>query len=330
MTLLTIVVPTYNRAQHLGLLLRCLHEQISVYERSVQVLVSDNASTDGTADLLHDWQTRWPRLKTRRNVSNLGAEGNFCACLDHIDTQYFWILGDDDLPKESVVGKLVGLLNAEVPDLVYLRSEWVPQIKGPAQGEPVAALNAITLGQLEFAREVHVWFTFISGVVVNRERLVSALGDHTVRRHIGTSLVQLGWVYPVLAHGTKFLFVTNLCVLATKDNTGGYPLLTVFGVNFPRVTREALADRPGLADLIVSRAVRHYLPGLVWASRRAPAGRFAVEGPWPGMKRELGGRRLYRWLLVPIGHAPRWLARVVYDVWRVINRFGRFVERPLQ
>lgn len=330
MILLTIAIPTYNRARHLATLLQCLHDQVSAVGEAVQVLVSDNASTDETAELLHEWQLRWPALLTRRNDTNLGADGNFCACIDSIDSRYFWIIGDDDLPKNGVIDKVLTMLRTETPDLVYLRSEWVSQITGMAQGEPVTALNVISLGQHDFASEVHVWFTFVSGVVVHRDRLVSALGEHTVRRYAGTSLVQLGWVYPVLAAGGKFLFVTNMCVLATKHNTGGYPLLTVFGVNFPRVTREAFAERPDLAGAIVSKAVSQYLPGLIWDSRRAPAGRFSGERPWPGIARELGERRLYRLLLVPIGRWPRWAARGVYATWRVINRLRRIASRPLQ
>jgi glycosyltransferase involved in cell wall biosynthesis len=56
MTLLTIAVPTYNRARQITGLLECLEREIeAVPAGDVAVLVSDNASEDGTGAVLADW-----------------------------------------------------------------------------------------------------------------------------------------------------------------------------------------------------------------------------------------------------------------------------------
>ncbi len=324
--LLTLLVPTYNRARQLDLLLRTLHAEVGE-DTSVRVLVSDNASTDDTAAVISAACEAWPALRAQRHASNIGADGNFCSCVDRVETRHFWILGDDDLPKSGVIGKVVALLRETAPALIYMQSEWLNPVTGPDQGEPVDALRVEALDAVAFARRVHVWFTFISGVIVDRTQLASVLGEHTIRRFTATNLVQLGWVLPLLGTGARFLFIENRCVLATKDNTGGYALLTVFGVNFARVVNEAFGRNSRMARILIGANILHYLPGLTWGARTAPSGRHDAEDAWPAMRRELGRRPLFWLLLVPLGRFPNWLAQPFYQAWRIFHRLNRELHK---
>ncbi|MEP7098984.1 MAG: glycosyltransferase family 2 protein [Burkholderiales bacterium] len=329
MKLLTIAIPTYNRAANLELLLRCLRTEVSALKNEVTVLVSDNASSDDTPRVLRDAQRDWAELTVRRNEQNIGADGNFCEILDRIDSRYFWVLGDDDLPKTGVISKLIALLLRESPALVYMQSEWVKPIIGPDQGTQVGELRFDSFDRADFAKRVHIWCTFISGMLVDHQQLMRGLNGQSVRRFSGTSLVQLGWVYPVLKSGSKFLFVRDQCVLATRDNTGGYGLLTVFGVNFSRVSREAFDDQPDIAKSLIERGMMRYLPGLIWSSRKPGDQRFDKDNPWPGMRRELGSKAMFWALLVPIGRLPRIVAMPFYLASRIMNRVAHGFDNLL-
>lgn len=181
--------------------------------------------------------------------------------------------------------------------------------------------------RLEFAKRVNVWFTFISGVIVSRDTLVRTLIQQSIRRYSGTRLVQLGWVFPVLKEGSKFLFVEDRCILATRDNTGGYALLTTFGTNFARIVRTAFAADKGLADVLIGRTVTRYLPGIIWNSRWFVQKRFSDEDPWPAMREQLGSNPLYWLLLIPLGRFPRLVATPIFHTWRVFNRACREIDR---
>ena len=327
MKLLTIIVPTYNRSNHLERLLQTLRTELDELHDTVDVLVSDNASTDRTPLLLESLKVEWPALIVRRNHSNLGADGNFCECIDRVETRYCWFIGDDDLPKRGVVPRIVALLRETSPTIVYMQSEWLGSIAGPDQGDPVGALRVETMDAITFARHVHVWLTFISGVVVDRALLIQRLDGHSIRRFTGTSLVQLGWVFPLLQGEGRFVFVSNRCILATKDNTGGYPLLTVFGVRFARIANETFGRGSRMAQILIGRTIVHYLPGLTWGARHAPSGRHSHENPWPDMRRELGGRPMYWLLLVPLGRFPGWLAQPFYQAWRIFHRLSRELQK---
>jgi abequosyltransferase len=321
--LLTIIVPTYNRADNLALLLETLRVELAGLQEDVTVLVSDNASTDATPEVVAAARAAHPALLAQRHERNLGPDGNFCACVEHVSTRYFWIIGDDDLPKRGVIAKVVQLLRRTSPALVYLQSEWVNPIVGSEQGEPVGTLEAGVMDAEAFARRVNVWFTFISGVVVDRSLLVQELGPQSIRRFTGTSLVQLGWILPLLSHHHRFVFVSNRCVLATKDNTGGYPLMTVFGVRFARIVNDVFGRDSHFARLLIGGNILHYLPGLIWGARTAPSGRHDQEDVWPAMRAELGHRPLFWLLLMPLGRFPLWLAQPFYQTWRVFHRLHR-------
>ena len=49
--LLSICIPTYNRAQFLPALLESIITQINGHEDKVEIIVSDNASTDNTKQI---------------------------------------------------------------------------------------------------------------------------------------------------------------------------------------------------------------------------------------------------------------------------------------
>jgi abequosyltransferase len=321
--LLTIIVPTYNRADHLERLLSALHYELRGHDDDVTVLVSDNASTDRTPELTRSLQEKWPALAVQRHDDNIGAERNFCSGVARVDSRYFWIVGDDDCPKAGVIPRLLALMREHEPTLVYMQSEWLNPVTGPTQGMPVGDLQVRWLDAATFARKVHVWLTFISGVVVRRERLQEALAGEPLDRFVSTQLVQLGWIVPLLRSAEpseRFAFIVDACVLATKDNSGGYGLLTTFGTNFARIVTEVLGKTSAMRRSLIDGNLAHYLPGLVWGTRSSTASRHATEDAWPGMRRQLGDRLMFWLVLLPIGRLPRWMAQPFFQSWRVYHR----------
>lgn len=46
---------------------------VSGYESQIEIIVSDNASTDDTTDIIRSFQTKYPWIRYYRNDSNIGA-----------------------------------------------------------------------------------------------------------------------------------------------------------------------------------------------------------------------------------------------------------------
>ena len=88
----TVCIPTYNRRHLLSHSLRSVLDQD--YE-PMEVIVSDNASTDDTAEYVASIDD--PRLRHERLPENVGLFGNLTHCLQLGTGRYRVMLPDDDL-----------------------------------------------------------------------------------------------------------------------------------------------------------------------------------------------------------------------------------------
>lgn len=75
--MVSICIPTYNRKESLRKCLDSLVKQPEFIEGKVEVVISDNASSDGTDLLGKKYAKDYPGVKYYRNEKNVGAEKNF-------------------------------------------------------------------------------------------------------------------------------------------------------------------------------------------------------------------------------------------------------------
>ncbi|MGW8192439.1 glycosyltransferase family 2 protein [Sphingomonas hankookensis] len=92
---LSICIPTYNRARFLPDLFDSILTQTG-YKIEVEVVVSDNASTDNTAAVVTAYSDRLPNLVYSRAEENIGADRNFLRVVDCASGDYCWLMGSDD------------------------------------------------------------------------------------------------------------------------------------------------------------------------------------------------------------------------------------------
>ena len=115
--LLSICIPTFNRLPYLKEAIDALLPQIEkTMPGQVEFLVSDNCSTDGTADYLAAIQSN--RLRFWTNEVNIGGDRNFLKCISEARGDYVWLVGDDDLIAEDGVARVLTAIEREHPDLV--------------------------------------------------------------------------------------------------------------------------------------------------------------------------------------------------------------------
>jgi glycosyltransferase involved in cell wall biosynthesis len=88
----SIGVPVYNGERYLRTALQ------SVLDSTFQdweVIISDNASTDGTMAIIEEFMARDPRIRLNRNATNIGALPNFNLVADAARGTYFkWLAYD--------------------------------------------------------------------------------------------------------------------------------------------------------------------------------------------------------------------------------------------
>lgn len=91
--LVTIGIPTYNRAG--SFLEQVILSAVNQTYKNIEILVSDNCSTDHTEALLNRFSD--PRIRYVKQPQNIGANNNFNFCIDNATGKYLLLLPDDDL-----------------------------------------------------------------------------------------------------------------------------------------------------------------------------------------------------------------------------------------
>lgn len=119
----SIVIPTYNRAVYLG---EAISSALAQDYPDLEVIISDNASTDNTPQLVENYLGD-ARVKCVRNQNNLGMVGNWREALyRHVTGDYFLILSDDDyLTDNSYISKAMLLLEKQPSVLVVYAGGYV-------------------------------------------------------------------------------------------------------------------------------------------------------------------------------------------------------------
>lgn len=108
--IVTVLIPTYRRPQLLARAIASAVEQEGV---EVRVRVFDNASGDGTAEVVAGFMERYPGVGYHCHAENVGAAANFEFAMRQVDTPYFSILSDDDYLLPGFYARAVGSLERE-------------------------------------------------------------------------------------------------------------------------------------------------------------------------------------------------------------------------
>jgi glycosyltransferase involved in cell wall biosynthesis len=324
--LLTLAIPTYNRSAFLRQFLESVRDQLSS-SSEVELIVSDNASTDETSQIMNEELTRGTRLTYIRNPENIGSDANFLQCYERASGKYVWVMGDDDVLAPYALRRIVGCLSGDEFDLVYLTpvgfegSDPPPWNRSPIQG------NARTFADPEpFVRRVHHFFTMISANIVNKDR-VESIEHEPFSKLVGSNLIHLGWIFTALRGHRKSLLLDEKLFGYRCGNGGGFGICRVFGPALSEVAAQWL-NVPRLSKLISNGALQRHIPPQLFGAKRQ-SNPFLREDAHAILS-ETFGKNLRYWIcgypliVLPEGPAWVWLQMV-----RIVNRIDRALGFPL-
>lgn len=108
-TKLTIAIPTYNRNKEI---VNCVGSLISQFTNECCLLIIDNHSQIPVEESLKDLLTDSDiQSKTLRNSVNVGLSANIMRCFEYCETEYLWVIGDDDLAAPNAIETIFKYIN---------------------------------------------------------------------------------------------------------------------------------------------------------------------------------------------------------------------------
>jgi glycosyltransferase involved in cell wall biosynthesis len=328
--LLTIAIPTWNRAAYLEQnLAQLAAEMRGVAAGQVEVLVSDNHSTDGTPGVVESAQRAGLAIRYVRNAENLGWGRNFAQCFELASGRYLLLLGDDDLLTDGALRLLVDRLGRAEYGVVCLGaygfdSDFRAEYPGDHGGErEFTDANEFLIG-------VGALATLISSCVVNKTLLSGVDG----RQYASGDLAFLPLVLRAALAARRNLYLTKFLIASKRANSFSYEFSAVFVTEMWRLYDERVGS--GLEAATVRKIERdlllsyypYYLLDLRVAKRSDP--RVALAN----FRRRFGGQWLFEIWLAPTLSLPRPLAilwggattivgRILHGEWRLGFAFLR-------
>ncbi len=104
--LVTVGIPTYNSARYLR---QCLDSILAQTYRNIEIIIADNASTDGTLAIAEDYR-RTRGIRLIRHASNIGAGNNFNSLIGAASGDYVALYHSDDIYDPTIVERCVQVL----------------------------------------------------------------------------------------------------------------------------------------------------------------------------------------------------------------------------
>jgi glycosyltransferase involved in cell wall biosynthesis len=125
----------------------------------LEVVISDDASRDGTLDICRDFAARDPRFRVVVHREPRGWIGNYNSLLAHASGDYFCWMPHDDLYDPGYVRTLVALLEARPDAVVAHAAGTLVDGAGRPLG-PIPSARALEGTRSRLARALrHVWST---------------------------------------------------------------------------------------------------------------------------------------------------------------------------
>ncbi|WP_067065719.1 glycosyltransferase family 2 protein [Roseateles chitosanitabidus] len=220
--LLSVCIPTFNRE---GFLRECLESiQAAGLDDQFEVVVSDNASSDGTIGLLEEFRHCLP-LRWVVQDTNIGPDRNFDAVVAFAQGEYCWLLGSDDVVEPHTIERLLRSLRERRNDILhfgYVQTDILLNrlyAAHPPAGQVDSTPTALEkyFGDMP---NMSLLFTFISSFAFRRtiwmDRRDRVLG------WVGTYYIHMLTMHAALAEGASLAATDECLVLARGGNPNDF------------------------------------------------------------------------------------------------------------
>jgi len=284
---LSICIPTYNRGKFLDEVLASISGQDGL--ENIEVVISDNASSDDTAAIVARWQAALVcDVKYFRWDSNQGADANFLHVIDIASGEYCWLLGSDDKLADGAVAALLpylvdtSLLLADY-DLMSTDMHTVIEHRRTLDCEPGTKFRlgdaADFRRYLSHAHELSSLFAYISTLIVRKGDWAAI---DTRAEFMGSAWIHVTKALELFGKGGVLTYVGKTLILNRSGNDSflaevGFVRRMLIDLDYMRICDEVFATSPQMRRVMKAWLERRFFRwkhvlGTRYLARRADQG----------------------------------------------------------
>lgn len=231
--ILSICIPTFNRRLYLKDTLDNLIKQVHMFGDQVEICVSDNASDDGTSELMHEIVKTYRQVKYYANSVNYGYDYNIIKLIEVSQGEYIWFLSDDDVVATNAVKQIISFITKSRCSCYYIKPIFFKdnfdlEILNPSFG---------VIDDKEIALKNVSWLvSFVSSFILKRD-----LAYEDISNFLGYGFIHTPFVLEAIAAG-KTGFIDRGFLYVRQGNGGGYNKYKYFGEYFSSIVSYFIGD----------------------------------------------------------------------------------------
>lgn len=228
--LLSICIPTYNRAGYLEETLKNIISD-DAFSLKVEIIISDNASVDHTQQLCEEYALKYKNIIYYRNEENVRDE-NFFLALNRGRGKYLRLCNDTLHLKKGSLDRMLRQIEITSEDTPLLFIQNIPFLNN-------VNVQKMVIGKQGLVENLSFWITWIGNFGVWRKSLDAI---NNPNRYAKLQLAQVDWFFQLLSNDKALIFFGDFFDSIYPNKKGGYNFFYVFIVNYLFLIRKNVSN----------------------------------------------------------------------------------------
>ena len=192
--MLSICIPTYNRAEKLEICINSIFSQIG-NDKNIEILIINNASTDKTEEVILKYASIYSNLRYIKNNINIGADQNIYKASEEARGKYIFLHGDDDIFLNNTIYVILDTIQNNLTCGIFF-------INVLNDNKEVKILN----GMGNYLMQTSIYSIFISPLIFNRNDYLGLKDrDLFVEKNFNQVYLQ----YSIIKNNSQFCIINS-------------------------------------------------------------------------------------------------------------------------
>lgn len=255
--LVSVVILTFNQEK---MILNCLDSVRKQTYSNIELIISDDASTDNTCNIIEEWlqqnRKQFFQVLVIKNVTNIGISANHTLAVSKANGKYIKYLGGDDILHPMAIEKMLNYVEANKYDWIVCR---IATFQDSIQESRNLKISPVAFWAFMRGRKIQLFTMFYGnyipapGVFIRKQVLeeVGFFGDYYRTRedyHTWLSIMSKGYSVKYLAETLVYWrrhkdSVSNSIFQTSNARWFIEGIHTIDNELIPRIPRFALAIR---------------------------------------------------------------------------------------